>query len=81
MSVHLNDNRINEDPEHIEEVLDIFGLREEDLVELNRQHQHQKQIFLRDKDEIDQIKKREEYQHIDYKKIIQTHLRTEGPIK
>ena len=40
MSIHLNDNLINEDAEHIEEVLDIFGLREEDLIELNRQNQH-----------------------------------------
>ena len=42
MSIHLNDNLINEDVDHIEEVLDIFGLREEDLIELNRQNQHQK---------------------------------------
>lgn len=36
MSIHLNDNEINSDHELMQEVLDIFGLREEDLVELNR---------------------------------------------
>lgn len=37
MSIHLNDNEINSDPELMQEILDIFGLRLEDLVELNRQ--------------------------------------------
>ena len=70
MSVHLNDNEINQDRELMEDVLDIFGLREEDLIELNRQHQHQKQIYLRDRDEVDVIKLRENYEAIDYRKII-----------
>ena len=42
MSVHLNDNEINQSRETLEEVLDMFGLREEDLVELNRQQVNQK---------------------------------------
>jgi len=36
MSIHLNDNEINRDQEMLSEVLDIFGIREEDMIELNR---------------------------------------------
>lgn len=42
MSIHLNDNEINRDQETFSEVLDIFGIREEDLIELNRQSLNQK---------------------------------------
>ena len=42
MSIHLNDNEINSNDELIDEVLDIFGLRKEDLIELNRQLAHPK---------------------------------------
>lgn len=36
MSIHLNDNEINRNQDTFSEVLDIFGIREEDLIELNR---------------------------------------------
>ena len=42
MSIHLNDNEINRDQEVLSEILDIFGIGEEDLIELNRQSFHQK---------------------------------------
>jgi len=36
MSIHLNDNEITRNSELMEELLDIFGIQRDDLIELNR---------------------------------------------
>lgn len=39
LAVHLNDNDINRDAKFMSDLLDVFGLGEIDLVEINRSNQ------------------------------------------
>lgn len=44
LAVHLNDNDINRDAKFMYDLLDVFGLGEPDLIDINRSKQENQKL-------------------------------------